>query len=709
MTARWPLFLRARFGVEDWYVEAAQPERVAQSMWRSLLGTLIPVVAITVLLAVLFGMAVIRRSFGPLERSLGAFSTPRADDAQESIIGDTASDFEPLDDFVRRTEAALERSDRLHLALAEIDHKILTADSLEATIACILPRIPAVLGCGGASVLLTPALGMDEGMLYSVVAGGALVRSACADQMQNVRSLVEADGPQPLTEAHGIPLDTLRQGGFNVVRAFPIRDTRHLVGALLVLDGEDCNPNADRLGLAFADRLSVAVSYDRRKAELAHNLQFDALTGMANRQPLLNRIARILAESDAQRRCAIGLIGFNRFENINETLGLRAGDELLRLAAQRIRSVIRETDMLARLAGDQFVVLLPDADERDRAIAAAERIFALFDKPFLAEGVSYVLSASIGIAFAPDDGAAAEVLIRNADTAMRRAKERAAGGIVLFDEVMNDHVKRRVWLEHGLRAAIGTPELQVHFQPKIELTSGRVVGAEALLRWIHPTEGAIPPSQFITTAEESGLIVPIGYWVIEAACRHFREWRKAGLHLNHVAVNLSLRQLQDNSFADQLARRLGAAGVAGHALELEVTESMLAEHPEELSRVLQRIRAQGVRIAIDDFGTGYSSLAMLQVLPIDVLKIDRAFIREIGSGATGDAIVGAIIAMARALGKELVAEGVENAAQALALERRGCRIAQGLHFAEAMPADEFLDFCRRRQSEAEDVRHAQRA
>ena len=511
----------------------------------------------------------------------------------------------------------------------------------------------------------------------------------------------------PLT----LPLEAVRRAGFQTIRAFPIRDARHLVGALLIFDAAQRSAALDSIGLTLADRLSVAVSHHRRRAELVHNTQFDALTGLANRELLLEHITKILVQSGPTRSFAIALIGFNRFEKINETLGLRAGDELLRLAARCMRSVIRETDTLARLADDQFAVLLSDADEPQRASTTAQRILALFEKPFLVEGISYVLSVSIGIALAPNDGPSAEVLVRNADTAMRRARERASGGIMLFEEVMSDDVRRRVWLEHGLRAAIGTPELQLHFQPKIELLTGRVVGAEALLRWMHPTEGMIAPSQFITTAEESGLIVPIGYWVIEEACRRFIEWRSAGIHLDHIAVNLSLRQLQDESFADHVARIVRAAGLPGHALELEVTESTLAERPAELSKVLEQIRSDGVRIAIDDFGTGYSSLAMLQLLPVDVLKIDRAFIRDIGSGATGDAIVGAIIAMGRALGKELVAEGVENVAQALALERRGCHIVQGLYFAGALPADEFLIFCRRRQltTVIEEEHHAVRA
>jgi diguanylate cyclase (GGDEF)-like protein len=426
-------------------------------------------------------------------------------------------------------------------------------------------------------------------------------------------------------------------------------------------------------------------------------MHFDTLTGLANRELLLERLDHALAQSAAGRMLAVVLIGFDGFEKINTTLGHRAGDQLLRLAASRIRSVVRETETLARVAGNELALLVPELDEPASVGMAAQRIIALFQKPFLADGLSYSVSVSIGIAVAPTDGITPEGLIRSAETAMRRSKIGSASRITFFEEVMNEHARRRIWLEHELRGAVGTRELQVHFQPKMDLVTGRVIGAEALLRWMHPREGLIPPAEFIPTAEASGLIVPIGQWVLEESCRRLLEWRRADVHLDHIAVNLSLRQLQDDSFLDYLSRYLAVSGVDGHLLELEVTESMFAVQPAQLSRGLEQIRRHGVRIAIDDFGTGYSSLALLQLLPIDVLKIDRAFVSEIESG-TGDAIVKAIIALGLALGKDLVAEGVETEAQARALRLRGCRSAQGFLYAPALAADEFVRFVRDRQS-----------
>jgi EAL domain-containing protein (putative c-di-GMP-specific phosphodiesterase class I) len=355
-----------------------------------------------------------------------------------------------------------------------------------------------------------------------------------------------------------------------------------------------------------------------------------------------------------------------------------------------------------------LVLLVPDLDEPANAVVAAQRVIALFEKPFLADGLSYAVSVSIGIAVSPADGLTPEGLIRSAEAAMRRAKGGSGSRITFFEEDMNNHAKRRIWLEHGLRGVMGTRELQLYFQPKVELVTQQVIGAEALLRWAHPTKGMIPPAEFIPTAEASGLIVPIGQWVLEESCRRLLEWRHAGVHLDHIAVNLSLRQLQDASFLEHLFRQVAEIGIDAGALELEVTESMFAEQPAQLSKTLEQIRSRGVRIAIDDFGTGYSSLALLQLLPFDILKIDRAFVSEIGSG-TGDAIVKAIVALGLALGKDLVAEGVETEAQARALEHRGCNSAQGFYFAPALAANDFIRFFREHQRLPEKQPSARRA
>ncbi len=365
---------------------------------------------------------------------------------------------------------------------------------------------------------------------------------------------------------------------------------------------------------------------------------------------------------------------------------------MLRLVAERIRAMAAEADTVARLEGDEFAALL-SVTEPMQARAAAEGIAHCFKRPFRASGVDYFLSVSTGIAIAPADGATVEQLLNNARTAMRRAKRQAAGSMAFFEEAMTVQAARRAYLEHELRTAFQDRQLEVHFQPKLDLRRGSVIGAEALLRWRHPSDGTVACEHFIPIAEETGLILPIGYWVMETACRRLAEWRRSGLDIRHVAVNLSLRQLRDPEFVPTVARLVSEAQLPHGSLELEITESTLAERPEELAHILQQLRDHGVRIAIDDFGTGYSSLAMLQQLPIDVLKIDRAFVRDIAPGGRAEAITSAIIAMGRALGKELVAEGIETLEQAALLEGRGCAIGQGFCYSEALSHGEFVEFC----------------
>jgi diguanylate cyclase (GGDEF)-like protein len=705
VSVHWPLFLKARFGIEPWVVETAQRREVALSPLNSLRATLAPLLIVTLGLALLFGALEMRRILSPLDTLLASLARlARGDFAKSPDVG--GSDFRELAAPLELTAATLERQSQLLSTLEQIDRKILSSDSLDAVIALVLPGVPAVAPAAGAALLLVTDEGEAEGMLYALSRLGSITRHPCRLDIHSLQRVVQEDAPLPLSAAPMLPAASLQEAGFQTALSLPVRDGMRLIGALLLLDPKLTRGGPSRQHAAsLADRLSVAISHAHRKQALLRSAYFDPLTGLANRELLCDRIGQALGV-DGKRRAALLLIGIDRFKNINDTLGHRAGDELLKLCAERLRAVVGSGDTIARLTGDEFMVLKPHLSDPAAAVTLAEAVAQAFAKPFEADGIGYVLGVSIGIAMAPGDGLTPDVLIRNADIAMRRAKTRVGGGVVFFEETMNEQAKRRFHLEHSLRAAWEQGEFAVHFQPKIELATGRVTGAEALLRWAHPTDGEIAPGVFIPIVEDTGLIVPIGYWVIEEACRRLTEWRMAGLGVAHVAVNLSLRQLSDAAFVDEVAKRVHAAGLPKGSLELEVTETTVAEHAEQLPGLLQQLRDLGVRIAIDDFGTGYSSLAMLRVLPIDVLKVDRAFVSAMEPGGTGEAIASAIIAMGRILGKELVAEGVETAAQAQALQERGCPIAQGFYFSAPLPAEEFLEYCRARETQARRRRYA---
>jgi diguanylate cyclase (GGDEF)-like protein len=706
VSVRWPLFLKARFGIEPWVVDAAQPRGVALAALATLRATLLPLGIVTLSVALLCGLLEMRRISRPLDALLAALTRLARGDYAASPPAAAGSEFRELAASIELTAATLARQSDLLATLGEIDRKILSSDSLDAVIALALPEVPAAAPASGAALLLVTDEDEGGAMLYSLTAAGAIARHPCQLDIHSLQRVVEDEAPLPLADAPMLPA-SLQQAGYTTVLSLPVRDGVRLIGALLLLDPKPLPGVAARhYALSLADRLSVAISHVHRKQDLLRSAYFDPLTGLANRELLCDRIGQALSLDGRRRSAALLLIGIDRFKNINDTLGHRAGDELLKLAAERLRAVIGSGDTIARLTGDEFIVLKPGLSDPAAAVTLAEALTQAFARPFEADGIGYVLSVSIGIAMAPGDGLTPDVLMRNADIAMRRAKSRVGAGVVFFEETMNEQARRRFRLEHSLRAAWEKGEFAVHFQPKIELATGRVTGAEALLRWTHPTEGDIAPGVFIPIVEETGLIVPLGYWVIEQACRRLTEWRMAGLSVAHVAVNLSLRQLSDAAFIEEVAKRLQAAGLPKGALELEVTETTVAEHAEQLPSLLQKLRDLGVRIAIDDFGTGYSSLAMLRVLPIDVLKVDRAFVNAMEPGGTGDAIASAIIAMGLVLGKELVAEGVETAAQAEVLNARGCSLAQGFYFSKALPPDEFLEYCRGRELQARRKRYA---
>ncbi|WP_374265427.1 EAL domain-containing protein [Zoogloea sp.] len=424
------------------------------------------------------------------------------------------------------------------------------------------------------------------------------------------------------------------------------------------------------------------------EARIAFLAQHDPLTGLPNRTLLHDRLDQALANAARHgTRIALMFLDLDRFKTINDSLGHMIGDRLLQGVAQRLTSCVRETDTVSRQGGDEFLIVLTDVDVPDDAARVAEKILDLLQPPFDMDGQQLGTSFSIGIALYPEDGRDVEMLMKNADTAMYHAKESGRNTYRFFDEAMNVNALERLHLENGLRQAIEQQEFQLYYQPQVELASGRIIGVEALLRWFSGNLGSISPARFIPLAEECGLIVPIGEWVLQTACRQARAWQDAGLPPVPVAVNLSALQFRRSDIVASVASALAQSGIDGRWLELELTESLLMQSGPDVAAILGRLKALGVRLSIDDFGTGYSSLAYLKRFPVDQLKVDQSFVRDLSDDPDDATIVRAIIQLGNSLRLEVIAEGTETPEQMDFLRREGCVAAQGYLFSPPLPAE----------------------
>ncbi|MBI5330655.1 MAG: EAL domain-containing protein [Betaproteobacteria bacterium] len=435
---------------------------------------------------------------------------------------------------------------------------------------------------------------------------------------------------------------------------------------------------------------------DRRAVGLAQVVRYDPMTGLPNRARLKEFLQHAIDHAHAGGGgFALVLLGLDGFRAINDRFGQETGDDLLTLAADRLRAALPEDHTVARLAGDEFAILAPIAD-RHQAALCAQNLLDRMRQPFPLERGEYHLSASAGLTCCPEDGDSVGLLLRNGDLALAEAKARARGQVRVFQPELSEAASARARLENDLRGALARGEMEVWYQPQIHLDGGRLAGVEALLRWRHPIDGLIAPSHFIPMAEQARLIDALGDWVLREACGLAVALRAEGILLPRVAVNVSPMQLQQPDFVARMAAALAAADCSAPHLELEVTESTLLADPATSIANLVRLRELGIRIAIDDFGTGYSSLAMLRQLPLDCLKIDRAFVSGTPGDANASAIIRAIMAMAHALRLEVLAEGVETEEQAGFLDGAGCDTVQGDLYARAMPVEELIPWLKAR-------------
>jgi diguanylate cyclase (GGDEF)-like protein len=483
-----------------------------------------------------------------------------------------------------------------------------------------------------------------------------------------------------------------------------------LVGGLLwLLPKRLLTPSHLAAGLLFG-LLGLAAGNWLRQRQVTHTLQihrstsekyqrlafYDQLTGLPNRSLLRDRLEQYLAEAKRfGHLMGVMFLDLDRFKYINDSMGHAAGDALLQMAAKRMQNCLRNNDTVARFAGDEFVIILSGFRDLQNVPYIAQKLLRTLAEPYLVDGSEVFTTASLGIAIYPEDGTSAERLMRNADTAMYAAKDANGNTYRLFSLEMDRKLTQRLEMETALRQALLRNEFQLLYQPQFDMRNGQLVGVEALVRWNHPEKGLLPPDSFIQLAEETGLIAPLGEWILGEACRQWHLWPPVGGRPLRLAINLTSRQFKQDGLVAEITALLETTGLPADCLELEITEGTLMQHAELAGPLLRELKALGVHLSIDDFGSGYFSLAYLQNLPIDRLKIDPAFVQG-GPGDKGHAtIITTIIDLARNMNLELIAEGVESAGQIEFLLRKGCHIGQGYYFAEPLDDDGISDFIAR--------------
>ena len=437
----------------------------------------------------------------------------------------------------------------------------------------------------------------------------------------------------------------------------------------------------------------VAIFTDITKRKMAeerinHLANYDPLTGLANRNLLQDRLSQAIAHAHRHSESlALLFLDLDHFKIVNDSLGHHIGDRLLKSVSERLLDCVREEDTVARQGGDEFIIILTEISRQEDVTLIVNKILHALSLPFYFDNHEIFVSVSVGIALYPRDGVDENVLMKNADSALYRAKEEGRSCYQFYTPEMNAHASKRLELENGLRRALEQDEFMLHYQPQVDLHSGEIVGVEALVRWQHPEKGMVPPSEFIPVMEETGMIVPLGKWILRTACTQARAWLDQGFDLK-VSVNLSARQFKGQDFVTVAREILDDTGIAGKYVDLELTESILIEQSEPIYGILQQIKALDIQLSVDDFGTGYSSLSYLKLFPIDKIKIDQSFVRDISVDMEDTAIVEAIIAMAHSLRLKVIAEGVETAAQLAFLASHRCDEIQGYYFSKPLPEQE---------------------
>ena len=707
IAGQWQLFLKPKFFTSYWTVIALEPTSVALAPVDAFTRVLVGVIVLALLLVALLSVSQIRRTMGPLEKLIAGTRCLAIEDFSHRVAITSSDEFGELASSFNDMASRLGRQLGTLKALSSIDQVILSKLDIDPVFGLALARIQELTPAGFAGIIALEAATAGEARIYWLGGGqrGGAEMSRIRVVPEEVRKFADRpegfylDGKDDLTRYLPPAAGQVRQRFF----LLPIMDRGSLC-AFTCLGLAEHEVLADDVLVhlrELGDRVGVALSAAARDEQLIYQARHDDLTGLPNRVLFKERLSREIAFALREgHSLALLFIDLDRFKRVNDSLGHTAGDELLEQTAQRIRRCIRESDIVARLGGDEFAIVLPSISGIRSVTTVAEHVVRSLSDPFLVGNQESYVSASIGIAICPVDGRDSEELLRKADTAMYRAKDAGRGRFVYFEERMNAEAVEKMALERELRQALLRNEFVLHFQPQVDLRTLRVSGAEALLRWNHPTRGLLSPGLFIGVAEETGLIEEIGRRVIVDACLQHAAWRATGIEAPRISVNVSGRQFRRGDLLQVIESALRATATPPSALEIEVTESLFMDESAHAVATLDRLRKMGVAVAIDDFGTGYSSMSYLKRLPVDILKIDKSFITDMTEDLDARVIAEAIINLAHTLRKSVVAEGVETEEQLNLLRTWQCDTVQGYYFSLPLPPEQFAEFVQQRESAA---------
>jgi diguanylate cyclase (GGDEF)-like protein len=723
LSASSEITLTEAFAAQPWTLVLSESKDEVLEPMVDFTNTFLMVVGVSSLLVLLLSISQIRRSVLPLEQLQHSTRRIAQRDFASRVNVKSGDEFEQLAAAFNTMAIQLDRQFNALATAAEIDRAVLSATDATAIVDTILGRIRDVFPCSVVSV----TLGVPDGAksLTSVIQdfqnNGKRQVTRIGLRPSDVQTLLTGSEVLEIRGEDSVPsyLEPLAELGANSFVVLPLSYQRQLSGIIALGERFDLVPTEeDRVQMRrLADQAAVALANARMLDQVRELAYYDSLTGLPNRLSYKERLASALEQASRnQRLVAAFFIDLDHFSRINDTLGHEVGDQLLRHVAARLRSCCREREdevgqavaslapEVARLGGDEFTIIMAGLHEAQDAAKLARRILSSFAHPVRVGTHEIFINASIGIAIYPYDGEDIETLLMHADTAMYKAKEQGGSSYQTYSKSMTTTALQRLTLENDLRRALERNEFEVHYQPIVDAYTGTVVGAEALFRWRHPELGLLLPSEFIPIAEENGLIVPMGEWILENACAQNRAWQDAGFPRIRVGVNLSSRQLK-RSLTETVGRALQVSGLEPRYLSLELTESVLVNHHKEGTEALHALRAMGLHLAVDDFGTGYSSFSYLKHFPLDTLKIDRSFIREIAVHPDDAAITTAIIAMGHALGLRVIAEGVETEGHLTLLQKQGCDEIQGYLVGRPVPADRFVEhLSKKRPSAAPSVR-----